>query len=538
MELTLWSSVGIALAVTLGVLCLWALVIVSRTPFRALGILVAGMAFHNFAIMTLLSLDTPGIIVRVVQGWKEVILALLLMLAVVMLYNWLRSGRRLRLTLPDYIAIAFTLTVLIYLILPESIMPEEGSLAQRLVSVRIALLMPLLYAFGRVFRPSGITDQRWVTRAVLGAGMVVGLFGLFELWFVPTTTWFEWGVKRFSDWLGYQYAGPGGLPENFFQTTGTGLLLRRMVSTYISPLGIAYTGLLVVPMGVLTALRARENSGFPRWVRWGAFSLLITSILLSVTRGALLSLVVELALLCLLLRSRRVIAIFIIVTLLVGLVLVEYVRFGPLLTSELRDVRPPAGYALVRNVERFMLGGADTGNSESIPGSESPESGELIDRALSAEDPSARGHLAALLYGFDYLTLHPLGTGLGSAVQRYGSTQGPGESALLTIFGELGVVGGVLYAIMYLLALYYGFRAFLTVPRDSLAAGFALVACLGGISLIPIMITSNIWGNFSLTFLFWWCAGLSVTLAQQQFTGPKSAEAQQGGTMIGVHESA
>ena len=42
-------------------------------------------------------------------------------------------------------------------------------------------------------------------------------------------------------------------------------------------------------------------------------------------------------------------------------------------------------------------------------------------------------------------------------------------------------------------------------------AAIPLVACVGGLSLAPIMLTSDVNGNFSVTFLFWWAAGHALT---------------------------
>jgi hypothetical protein len=44
----------------------------------------------------------------------------------------------------------------------------------------------------------------------------------------------------------------------------------------------------------------------------------------------------------------------------------------------------------------------------------------------------------------------------------------------------------------------------------SLASALPLVAFAGGIALIPITLTSDVWGDFSVTFLFWWAAGYSA----------------------------
>jgi glycosyltransferase involved in cell wall biosynthesis len=480
-----------------------------------LGILVAGMAFHNLLLMAMLSLDTPSLMVRGVQFWKEAVLVLLAIIVAKKAWATIRSGRMPRLLLPDVVASLFALLVIAYMFVPDSAMGSDTTWAQRLVGFRMLILLPLLYAFGRVFWPVRRSDLIWVARAILGAAVVVGLFGLWELWFVPTSTWLDWGVKQFTSWLGFAYKGPQGLPENFFQSTAGGLGLRRMVSTYISPLGIAYTGLLLVPVVVALVSTKRGEAHLSRWFRWTALVLVVVSILFSMTRGALVSMVAELALLFLLFRSLRVLAIACVVTLAVGFMLFEYVNFGPLVTFDLKDVRPPAGYALVLQLARAISGASDvhqpTGHNLPNP----TESGELVERTISAEDPSASGHLAALKHGIEYVQRHPLGTGLGSAVPRYGTAEGPGESALLATAGELGVIGVLLYIAMYAFALWYGLRAFWRVRGDPLLSAFALVAPVGGFALIPIMITSNVWGNFSVTFLLWWCAGFNLALCER-----------------------
>src|SRR5437870_6580721 len=106
---------GILLAIAVLVVYAAALIAVWRVPFRALGVLVAGMAVHNFTLMILLRLGTPGFLVRVVQSWKEGILILLA--ALVAQRAW-RAAPTLtlpqrareilrRLTPMDWVAVAF-----------------------------------------------------------------------------------------------------------------------------------------------------------------------------------------------------------------------------------------------------------------------------------------------------------------------------------------------------------------------------------------------------------------------------------------------
>ena len=44
-------------------------------------------------------------------------------------------------------------------------------------------------------------------------------------------------------------------------------------------------------------------------------------------------------------------------------------------------------------------------------------------------------------------------------------------------------------------------------------AALPLVVSIGGLMLFLITMTSDVWGNFAVTFLFWWAAGHSVSLS-------------------------
>ena len=111
-------------------------------------------------------------------------------------------------------------------------------------------------------------------------------------------------------------------------------------------------------------------------------------------------------------------------------------------------------------------------------------------------------HIEALRVGAIYVAKYPLGTGLGSSVPRFGDAEGPAESALLAVFGEMGLVGGLLYVLMYGASIVYSFLAYRRVRGDHLSEGLALVPLVGGLALVPIMITSAVWGNFSVTWVW------------------------------------
>ena len=470
---------GIALALALFAVYAWALTQIWRAPFRALGVLVGGMAFHNILIMLLLHLGAPSTVVRLVQAWKEGILLLLLVLAIAALVRRVREGRIPRPTALDLAMGALAVLAVIYTVLPPSLLHGSANTQQRLIGLRVLLLLPALYLFGRVFQPRGRSDLHWVGWAIAGAGAVVGLFGLVELWFVPTTAWLDWGVNQLSDWLGFSYNGPRGLPANFFQTTAEGFLLRRMVSTYVSPLGIAYAGLVIIPVAVALLLSVKGRR--ERWLAWIATLLIVSGVLFSLTRLALVMMVAEFLILAVLSRRRALLYLTPVVALATLFMIFQYVDVGPLTLRNL-------GTVIHRPHHLHIVG---------------------------STDPSLREHADLLGYDLRYVIDHPLGTGVGSSVHRFGASQGTGESAVLDMFGDLGVLGGLLYLAIYIGSFLMALLAYIRHRADPLIAMLPLTFVVAAAVLVPITVSTDLWSDFATTFLFWWAAGASVTLLNQ-----------------------
>src|SRR5437764_753906 len=352
------------------------------------------MALHNFLIMVLLAQRTPAPVVRIVQSWKEGLLLLLSLMAAAAFIRAWRAGHLPRPNLFDLLVAVFAGVAVIYTVLPPSLLHGSANLQQRVIGLRVLLLLPLLYLFGRVFQPRSRADLRWVAWAILGSAAAVGLFGLWELWLVPTPDWFGWGVNQLSAWLGFVYNGPKGLPANFFQTTADGLLLRRMVSTYVSPLGIAYAGLVVVPLAVALILALKQAR--KRWLAAALLILLLAGILFSLTRLALLMTVAEFLMLAVLTRRRWVLYATPVVAGLAMFMIFQYVYVGPLMN---RNLVPVAQRPTHLNIS-------------------------------SVADPSLTEHAGQLGYDLQYVVQHPLGGGVGSSVHRYGPSSGRGDGAV------------------------------------------------------------------------------------------------------------
>lgn len=470
------SALGAAVASGLVLLAATGLWLSWRRPFLGIGALVAGMAFHNFALMWLLHLGAPMPLVRVVQGWKEVLLAVLI--ASVALTAWRARQRKVAaLVATDWIALAFAAVAALYFVLPATVLHSDGTFTQRLVGFRIDVLIPLIYFLGRSIGAANERERLAVVWLTLGAAAVVTLFGMFELFAVPTAAWLDWGINQYSAFLGFHYQGPAGLPENFFLTLPDGTLVRRMVSTYISPLGIAYTALLVFPMAVAVIDRRVSQ----RSARWAAMltTLLLVGVVLTLTRLALFALVGEALLLWIVLRRAWIAAL---VPVLAAAALIAIFPYSSIAPAVDRDL------GVVNRV------GLQWGFSN---------------------DSSTREHYGYLVQDLKFDLHHPMGLGTGASTARYGKLVGTGESAVLGMFGDLGVVGGGLYVALYLMALRSGWRALRVTRRASVEQTMPLVAFVGGLGLLPITMTSDVWGDLSVTFLFWWAAGASASLSRR-----------------------
>jgi len=458
-----------------------------RRPFIGLGLLVAGFAFHSFLLMVLLRLGTPSVLVRAFQGWKEILIAALTLIVLMRIWQELRSGRSVSLLFTDWVAIGLAILTIVYFLLPESVLHSGTNFAQRLVGFRFTALIPLMYFLARRVQPAGDRDLRAVLWLAMSAGAIVGLFGAFELFFVPTRTWIDWGVIQYTQILGFTYNGPGGLPPNFFVTLPDGTLLRRVVSTYISPLGVAYTGLMLFPLGVVLVDRQRAGSRL-RWLAIAALTLVVVGVMFAVTRLALFALVGEAALLWLLLRRAWIAALVPVLIVATALMLYPYASLGPAVDRNLNEVK--------RTHWQW---------------------------AISGSDSSAQEHYGFLAADLKFDLQHPLGLGTGASTARYGQLVGTGESAVLGMFGDLGIAGGALYVLFYLLAIWNGWRAYRSLPRDSLAVALPLTALVGGLALLPVTVTSDVWGDLSVTYLLWWAAGASATLASRRSASPAVA---------------
>lgn len=419
-----------------------------------------GLVVHNVAMAQLWDLGVRGSALDAVAAWKEALL-----LVGLLLVAW--NVRRLPpVRVADVLALAYAVVIVVYWLLPQDLLGGEATERGELLALRHHLFPVAAYAIGR------LAAWAWEERGRMGAlvvvsAVVVSVVGLVDLAFVSLQAWRESGVPGwYREQLGLEYEGLSGLPENWvFNTGDEDNPIRRLVSTFLSPLASAYA--LVV---ALTFVLSRP---FRWW--WGLLAVLFyVALLYTHTRAALAALAFGLVVLALAQRRVAPLAIAAATVVVGALFLVAYPTIGPSTSYTPEELE-----FLRENAER--------------------EGGESAD-PFAGEDASTESHWRNLRDGARLVVEHPQGHGLGNSgvvAKRTGVDILAGEST----YTELGVdagVAGVAAFVLWSLAVLIG----LWRREAWLAAAFATVLALG--------LQTDVIGIHWLAFTIWAAAGLAL----------------------------
>ena len=375
-----------------------------RLPKWALYAFVVALPSHNLAMAGLWELGVRDVALDVVAAWKEVLLALALGAVV-----WRARGIPFKSTSTDWLALAYTAFVLLYAVIPQDWLGGDATARGVLYGLRHDLTPVAAYVLGR-----GITlgheDRRRLGWALLGAAGVVAAWGFVDIYAVSLQTWRDSGVPGwFGEQLGLDYSpGLSGLPENWVYNTGDERPLRRLVSTFLSPLATAYM-LLVAILLAATWQRSRLMSALT--------GLLAIGLLFTHSRTAIAALAVGFVVLAYALRSWWPVAaaaVFLAAAFF-------FIRAYP-------DIAPETRYTPAE-LEILRAGGQ-----------EEPTSSGPLDPGEASFD----SHLDNLREGIETVVTHPQGHGLGNAgvtAKRTGAEIKAGESTYTELGVELGLLG-------------------------------------------------------------------------------------------------
>ncbi len=401
-----------------------------KRPVWILHVFVIGLALHNLAMAELYAAHVRGSALDVVSAWKDVLLAVGLLLV------WRARGWSLRFhpALVDWLALGYGALVVLSAVVPQHWLGGGATHRGVVLGVRHDLLPVAAYFFGRGLDLSAL-DVRRLGVTILGSASVVAAFGLIDVYAIPLSWWRGSGAPGwFTNQLGFTYNGLSGLPENFVYNTGNGHVLRRLVSVFLSPLAASYMFVTALLLAAAWFLQLR-----PRLAVWiPTVALIYAGLLWTHSRSSYIALALGFVVFAVLRPHARVwlvgAAVLVVVT---GLAFVKaYPHIGPktsftkteLQQQELNARKPGAGPA---------VGGS------------------------GLEDASTSSHLKSLRDGIETVLRHPQGYGPGNAGSTAARTNveiKAGESTYTELGVDAGLAGGLLFVAWMLAVLRRLFR--------------------------------------------------------------------------------
>jgi hypothetical protein len=377
-----------------------------RLPWLALLVLTIGLALHNVVMAMLWDAGLRGTGLDVAAAWKDALLLAALAVAL-----W--GARRVPFdTWADRLALGYAAVVVLYWLLPQSWLGGDATAKGELYALRHHLLPVAAYLLGRLLVLSAPQWRRLGLVLVVLAGAIAA-WGVVDAYVVPLSWWRDSGVPGwYGEQLGLTYECLSGLPENWIFNTGDeGNPLRRVVSTFLSPLAAGY--LLVT---VLLSVASRR--GPSAWtVAVGAVA--YAGLLWTHTRSAFIGLAVGLVVLAVAQRRRAPVVLAAGSVAAAAVFLAVYPSIGP-------STSYTAGELACLRANAALEG--STGG------------------ALSGGEASTESHLRNLRDGIETVLRHPWGYGLGNAgvsAKRTGAEIKAGESTYTELGVDTGLVGAL-----------------------------------------------------------------------------------------------
>ena len=437
--------------------------------------LVVGLVLHNAAMAQLWDLGVRGTTLDVVAAWKEV----LMLLALIVVAWHVRHFPALMAA--DVLAAVYTIVIVVYFAIPQDVLGGAATTRGELLALRHHLFPVAAYALGR------LAAFAWEERGRVGglvvmSAVVVAVVGLLDLALVSLQAWRDSGVPGwYREQLGLDYEGLSGLPENWVYNTGDeNNPIRRLVSTFLSPLASAYA--LVVAL-IYVASRPL------RWW-WGGLGLLLyVALLFTHTRAALAALAFGLVVLAL--AQRRIAP---------AVLAAASVAVAAIFLAAYPSIGPSTSYT-PEELEFLRENAQQQGDTSGDP--------------FGGGEASTESHWRNLRDGVRVVIEHPQGHGLGNAgvvAKRTGVEIKAGEST----YTELGVdagIAGMLAFVLWNLALLAG----LWRRKAWLAAALATVLVIG--------LQTDVIGIHWIAFTVWVAAGLALGLAATEARKPEPGAA-------------
>jgi len=435
-----------------------------------------GLVLHSLVMAILFGLlELPEGTVRAIAAWKEVGLALLVVL--IFLRSITGRGPQSRIAWPDLWIGGLMVTAILFLLTENLWLRFDLPADAQLMGFRDSIYFMILYFVGRGM-PELATDEKTIRRlfALLLFTCVVGIL---ERFLVSPEMLAGLGVASyFQDFLGVAAFTAGtdyGLPQNYWTGIG-GHLVRRAGSVYLSGQGFAVPFLLFFPLATAWVFLRPKR----RPLQITAFLIVTLGLLLTVTRATMVVAFVQIILFVALIR---------------------------------RPEWAVAGLALATTMFLAAL--------IVVPGFPT-----FVWYTLSLQESSSISHASDWVNGLAALAQNPWGTGLGTTDQtalRAGLNHITGDNLYFKYGVEMGVAG-LLFFLMTLATIgnsalkLFKYGASLAEQRLGITIWLATIGiAINGISTVAF-------NSITLGWLFFWLAGAAVTVSEQRAAAALEAE--------------
>ena len=447
-----------------------------RKPVAALYLYLVGLALHNAAMAALYTAGVRGSTLTAIAAWKEILIA------VALAHVALGAARERRLPfrpqLADWLALAFGALACVYALIPQSTLGGHAGTHAVALALRHDVIPVAAYFLGRSLQLER-DDLRRLALTLLGVAGVVAAVGLVDVYLVPIGWWRTNGVvDYFHRQLGYHYHGTGenpsvaGLPENFiFNVGGDKPFLRRLVSTFLSPLASGY--LFVVALLVAAAALRRRAAVLV------LAAVTVAGLLWTFSRASLLALAAGLVVLAAVRRSPPVFG----AAVLTVAVAVGWAHLFPRIAPTGNWTKADLTYQEAR-AKRLGGGGGNIS-------------------ATSASEPSLHSHWISLREGARTVIHHPQGFGLGNVGQTASRTNTKllaGESNYTELGVELGLFGSLLW-------ITWGFAVLGGLARGARAEPLAAGMVAAFAAVLVLAIQTDVIGDPWVAYCVWGLAG-------------------------------
>ena len=440
-------------------------VLIAKRPNYAFLALILLLPFHALAMSILVTYSgASDIALKAFAAWKEVIV---LVTFSTVFIRQLHSKAKLELTLPDWLALLYLLTICVLSLGIPGLYEIREPLQIKLYGIRDAGFFIVVYFTGR-FVPLFDKDLERVLRTLYRVGIFSALVGFFEYFFLPVEVLLIVGYVNYNNWLGVTFTGEHGLPENLYVELG-GVLFRRMFSIFL--MSNVYAQCLVLIIPAFAYIRATSSQ---RKASTLALGVMLAALFLTITRASIAACITALFLVGYLLRD----------------------KFTRWLTGAIAST-------LVIGALGVLLYHPSLG-------------------VVTTADTSIESHVDLWADSVKAIIDNPI-IGLGAGTSGFASTRDMVNGRENTWGGEsqyfiIGVQFGLL-----VLALHLGL--IVAVLRQSLAAfrrqsewgrrGICLLAFASGVGVAMNAANTGEWAVTFPTFVFWWIAGMSVQMASE-----------------------